>query len=62
MRTTCSWAKERQTGAHQKVQREERMKRCCNVKSNKQNKVVTVEGYGKRYCRRPLEDKHSRKQ
>lgn len=30
-RTTCSWAKERQTGAHQKVQREERMERHWNA-------------------------------
>lgn len=30
-RTTCSWAKERQTGAHQKVQREGRMERHRNA-------------------------------
>lgn len=30
-RTTCSWAKERQTGARQKVQREGRMERCWNA-------------------------------
>lgn len=30
-RTTCSWAKERQTGAHQKVQRVGRMERHWNA-------------------------------
>lgn len=30
-RTTCSWVKERQTGAHQKVQREARVERCQNA-------------------------------
>lgn len=30
-RTTCSWVKERQTGAHQKVQKEGRMERHQNA-------------------------------
>lgn len=61
-RTTCSWAKERQTGARQKVQREGRMERCWNAESHKQSKAASAEGYGNRYCRRPLEDEHSRQQ
>lgn len=31
LRTTCSWVMERQTGAHQKVQKEERMERRWNA-------------------------------
>lgn len=61
-RTTCSWAKARQTGAHQKVQREGRMERHWNAESHKQNKVAGEEGYGSRCCRMPLEDEHSKRQ
>lgn len=61
-RTTCSWAKERQTGAHQKVQKEARVGRYQNAESHKQNMVAGEEDYGSRYCRMPLEDEHSKKQ
>lgn len=62
LRTTCSWAKENQTGARQKVQREGRMERHRNAESHKQNKVAGGEDYGSRYCMMPLEDEHSKKQ
>lgn len=61
-RTTCSWVKERQTGAPQKVQREGRMERHQNAESHKQNMVAGEEGYGSRYCRMSLEDDYSKKQ
>lgn len=61
-RTTCSWVKERQTGVHQKVQREGRVERHQNAESHKQNMVAGEEGYGSRYCRMPLEDEHNKKQ
>lgn len=35
LRTTCSWVKERQTGAHQKVQREGKMGSYQNSESHK---------------------------
>lgn len=61
LRTTCSWVRERQTGAHQKVQREGRMERHWNAESHKQNMVAGEEGYGSRYCRMSLGDEHSKK-
>lgn len=61
-RTTCSWAKGRQTEAHQKVQKEGRTGRYRNAESHKQNMVAGEEGYGSRYCTMPLEDEHNKKQ
>lgn len=59
-RTTCSWAKERRTGApaHQREGRE----RHWNAESHKQNTAADEEGYGSRYCTMSLGDEHSKKQ
>lgn len=61
-KTTCSWVREKQTGAHQKVQKGERMERRWNAESHKQNMVAGEADYGSRYCRMPLGDERSMKQ
>lgn len=61
-RTTCSWAKARRTGAHQKVRREGRTERHPNAESHTRSMVAGEEGYGSRYYTMLLEDEHSKKQ